>query len=114
MIATIHTSKMNVGDIQVRDWSIIELPQMRLDGTGVDRHMFGYSDETYKWQLSSRIHDETEDYIETRSRKYFKNGPAVKQLPPEGLEVLVHLLRQWRESEESIEAIVALHGGFPT
>lgn len=62
-------------DLEVQNWVIIDLSKnSRTEGLG--RHIFGFSNYTGVWQISSPILEETETYIRTRSRKYFKDGPS--------------------------------------
>jgi hypothetical protein len=94
-------------DLRVQNWNIIELPSVPPVEGSVDRHIFGWSPDTNLWQLSSKINDEQEEYIETRSRKYFKIGPAASRTELAGVIQLTNFLQAWRVDSETIEAVTA-------
>jgi hypothetical protein len=97
---TSTSSLIGRNDILVNDWVIFSLDDAR--------HIFGYSMQTGLWQISSQIVEETADYIQTRSRKYFKGAPMSINSPLSTLSELVWLLEGgWNLTKEQVDQIMA-------
>ena len=90
-------------DLTVTDWFIFELSNRR--------HIFGKCFETGHFQLSSGILEETEEYVRTKSRKYFKDGPANQERQQQAAMItFVEFLRYgWGENEAEISRLVQKH-----
>ncbi len=100
----ISTKNMGVGDLVVCQWKIIEV---ELDPGVITRHMFGWSPTTRKWQISSKILSEADDHIQTKSRKYWKEGDQAGKLSFEGKDMLMQFLHIWGRSEAEISAVIS-------
>lgn len=92
-------------DLQLTNWTIIEL-----DG---ERHIYGWCLQTHVWQLASAAIEVTDEYIQTRSRKYYKIGEEQKSLSMDAIDELVYFLRQgWNVPLKDVQRIVYKHSEF--
>jgi hypothetical protein len=108
----VPTSVHGPRDLTLNEWVIIEVP--RTDAAGesrIDRHIFGHCYETHVYQLSSQIVGETDEYIQTKTRKYFKDGPEFKDNQPKwAMEQLAYfMIRGWGTKFEIVEPIIKRH-----
>lgn len=108
----IPTSLMNVGDLALEEWVIIDLSS--LDEPEVfDRHMFGYCLQTDVFQICSKILEETDQYVRTRSRKYFKDGPPAARLTMDATGNLVDFLHYgWRIPVDQVREVISQHTDY--
>lgn len=99
----VPTSIYGNHDLTVTNWFIFE------SGTG--RHIFGMCFETGQFQLSSAILEETDEYVRTKSRKYFKDGPANqdRQDKPAMITLREFLKFGWRRPDEEISRLIQKH-----
>lgn len=98
----IFTTKELIGpdDILVNDWTIFLFENTR--------HIFGFSMQTGLWQVSSPILEDTENYIRTRSRKYFKGAPMTTSSPIVAISELMWLLQTgWGLTSTQLDEIAA-------
>lgn len=108
----IPTSAMGVGDLALQDWVIIDLSSLENPNV-FDRHMFGFCLQTDVYQICSKILEETDEYCQTRSRKYFKDGPAATKLSMDATGNLVDFLHYgWRIPIEQVREVVAKHSDY--
>jgi hypothetical protein len=80
-------------DFTLSNWIIFELPS-ETDPALSGRYMFGFNESRADWMLCSEIQAECEAFVETRSRRYFKDGQAAS-LRFDGVMRLLAYLRAW-------------------
>lgn len=98
---------MGVGDLALQEWIIIDLTSLERPDA-FDRHMFGFCEQTDVYQICSKILEETDQYCQTRSRKYFKDGPEATRLHMNATSNLVDFLYYgWRIPVEQVREIIA-------
>jgi hypothetical protein len=103
---------MGVGDLALQDWVIIDLKSLN-EPNVFDRHMFGFCEQTDVFQICSKILEETDQYCQTRSRKYFKDGPPAKSFNLDAISNLVDFLYYgWRISIEDVRKVLAQHSEY--
>jgi len=102
-------------DLTLNEWVIIEVQRpvefADEEQNITDLHIFGWCPDTGVYQLSSKILEETDNYIRTRSRKYFKEGPSNSD--KQGLQAITQLVRflhsGWGTDLSIVKSIVEKH-----
>lgn len=98
-------------DLTLVDWTIIEIEGV--DDQRFGRHIFGWCDQTKLFQISSKILEDQPEYIRTKSRKYFKQGPEEKDLPLDAVAQLVDfVMYHWCLNHEIAKGLVYKHSGW--
>lgn len=103
----ICTGELSVNDLSLEGWKILDLRP--LGNPVLERHIFGYSRETGYYQLSSRILEETESWVRTRSRHYFKVGPAKTGWVLEEKLQFIDMLQCWGLTDDQVTAQIDAH-----
>jgi hypothetical protein len=98
-------SLLTPGDTDLTCWKIIELD--RLDGRpGAERHIFGWVQTEFLWRISSEILEDAQDFVRTKSRRYFKRGPEEEFLSLEAAVNLSDFLACWGMSEQAVQTVL--------
>lgn len=112
----IPTSLITNKDLFLNQWTIIELPELPHIGNGIDCHIYGWCHDTQLWHLSSKILNCENEFIETRSRKYYKGSPWNNIIEPiditqidlsHGINQLKQFLLVWDVDKDTIDTIVS-------
>lgn len=106
MISVPISSLVGPDDVTVKEWCYIRLA---LDeGSEITSHLFGFCTKTLSYVLCSPILIDNDEWIETRSRKYFKEGPERTELTKYAAHQLrKYLLYTWAVREEEVNRVVS-------